>query len=61
MGNSSTKAKNKYNAKNYDRVGIMLPKGLGDIWKAEAKKRGLSLNALIQQAMTEYLEKEQGQ
>lgn len=59
MGNSSTRAKNKYNAKAYDRIGLMIPKGMGEAWKAEAKERGLSLNMLIQKAVNEYLQKEE--
>lgn len=33
MGNSSTKAKNKYNAKSYDRIGLVLPKGEKEIFQ----------------------------
>lgn len=55
--NASSRAKQKYNAKTYDRIQIMIPKGMGEVWKAEAKERGLSLNALIQKAVAEYLQK----
>ena len=54
--NASSKAKQKYNAKAYDRVQIMIPKGERETWKTEAEKRGLSLNALIQQAVKCYIE-----
>ena len=57
--NASSRAKQKYNAKTYDRIQIMIPKGMGEVWKAEAKERGLSLNALIQKAVAEYLQKEE--
>lgn len=56
MSNSATKAKNKYNSKAYDRIGLMLPKGKGDEWKAEAQKRGLSLNAFVIEAVKSYIE-----
>ena len=56
MGNSSTKAKNKYNANNYDRVGLMLPKGKAEEWKTEANRRNISLNAFVQEAVKYYLE-----
>ena len=53
--NASSKAKQKYNAKAYDRVQLMIPKGMGDIWKEEASKRGMSLNAFVQNAVSLYL------
>ena len=59
MGNSATKAKNKYNTNNYDRIGLMLPKGMGDLWKEEAKRRNTSLNALVQEAMKAYISHKQ--
>ena len=59
MGTSQTRAKNKYNSTAYDRIGLMLPKGMGEKWKEEAKRRNISLNALVQEAMKEYLAKEQ--
>lgn len=55
MGTSQTKAKNKYNSTAYDRIGLMLPKGMGDEWKAEAKRRNMSLNAFVQEAVSHYL------
>lgn len=58
MGNSSTKAKNKYNAINYDRVGLMLPKGKAEEWKALAKAEGLSLNAFIIKCVQNYTNNE---
>lgn len=41
------KASNKYNAKAYDRVSLMLNKGKKEIVTAYAKSKGLSLNAYI--------------
>ncbi len=51
-----TKYKNDFNREHYDRIGLMLPKGLKDVWKKEAKARGLSINALIIEAVKWYLE-----
>ena len=53
--NASSKAKQKYNAKTYDRIQLMIPKGMGELWKNEAKKRGISLTALIQTAVSNHL------
>lgn len=58
MGKSATKAKNKYNATNYDRVGLMLPKGIKEQWQEEAERRNMSLNAFIQFAVGKCLETE---
>lgn len=57
MSKASTTAKNKYNKANYDRIGLMLPKGMGEQWKAEAVRRNMSLNAFIQQAVSEYIQR----
>ena len=54
MGKSQTKAKNKYNAKSYDRISVTVKKGVKDEWKSEAEKQGLSLNAFIEQAVRVY-------
>lgn len=51
MGNSQTKAKNKYNAKAYDRISLSIKKGKKEKWREEAEKQGLSLNAFIEQAV----------
>lgn len=57
MGNVTYK--NQFNRDNYDQILLMIPKGNKDIWKEEAKRRNISLNALVQEAMKEYLAKEQ--
>ena len=41
------KASNKYNAKAYDRVSLMIPKGNRDIIRAYAEAQGMSLNGYI--------------
>lgn len=55
MGKSQTKAKNKYNAKAYDRISVTVKKGMKDEWKSEADKQGLSLNAFIEQAVNQMI------
>ncbi|MEY2701391.1 MAG: hypothetical protein RLY43_11 [Bacteroidota bacterium] len=49
MGNSSTRAKAKYNKENYDTHLLRLPKNEKEKLKLLAKKAGLSLNAYILQ------------
>lgn len=55
MGKSQTTAKNKYNAKSYDRISVTVKKGVKDDWKSEAEKQGLSLNAFIEQAVNQMI------
>ena len=55
MGKSQTTAKNKYNAKSYDRISVTVKKGVKDEWKSEAEKQGLSLNAFIEQAVSQMM------
>ncbi len=37
----------KYRTKAYDRIEITIPKGEKETYKAQAEKRGMSLNAYI--------------
>lgn len=55
MGKSQTRVKNKYNEKTYDRIPLVVKKGIKDIWKAEAEQQGLSLNAFIYEAVDQYI------
>ena len=47
MGKAATRAKNKYNGANYDRVALSVPKGDKERYKAAAEARGMSLNQFI--------------
>ena len=51
MSRTSAKAKNAYNARNYDRINLSIPKGLKEEWQASAQRAGLSLNAYILEAV----------
>ena len=57
MSKSDTRAKNKYNAKNYDRLAISVRKGQRDKIKAYAEKNGESLNAYINRLIAEDMQK----
>ena len=56
---ASTIAKNKYNAKAYDRINLVVRKGQKEQIQEYAKEKGMSLNAyinaLIQADMGEHL------
>lgn len=58
MGNAATRAKNKYNAENYERIALSVPKGSKDKIKAHAESKGESMNSFINRAITETMERE---
>ena len=49
------KKQNEFNRQNYDHFNLMLPKGQKAILQEEARRRNMSLNALIQEAIKAYL------
>ena len=59
MGKASTKAQNKYIAKTYDRVNLTMPKGKKDAVQAHATQHGESVNAFINRAIDEAIERDQ--
>ena len=58
MGKASTKAQNKYIAKAYDRINLTLPKGKKDEIKAHAESKGESVNAFINRAIDNQMERD---
>ena len=58
MGKPATRAKNKYNAENYERVALNVPKGEKELIKAHADTMGESLNAFINRAIQETMERD---
>ncbi|HBL41235.1 MAG TPA: hypothetical protein DDY98_06565 [Ruminococcaceae bacterium] len=59
-GKASTRAKNKYNAANYDRIALSVKKGQRDIIKAHADAMGESLNSFVTRAIDETMERDHG-
>lgn len=49
--NPATKAKNKYNARVYDQLRVLVPKGKKDIIKQAAAKVGESINSFVNKAI----------
>ena len=52
------RAVNKYMKTNYDRINLTMPKGRKDEIKAHASARGESVNAFINRAIEETMERE---
>jgi uncharacterized protein (DUF1778 family) len=57
MPTARTRANRKYNEKAYDRIGITVPKGDKDKIKAAAERVGESVNAFINAAIQERMQK----
>ena len=58
MGKTSSEVKNRYNAKAYDRINFVVPKGQKDIIRQHAEERGESVNAFILRAVEQTMKKE---
>ncbi|MCF2595446.1 antitoxin [Pseudoflavonifractor phocaeensis] len=50
-GTAATRAKNKYNAANYDRLSPFVKKGKKERYRAAATAAGYSLNEFMEKAM----------
>ncbi len=55
-GKASTRAKNKYNAENYERISLVVPKGKKEAIKSHAESQGESLNGFISRAIDETMQ-----
>lgn len=55
---TSAAVKNKWNKENYDRIEIIVSKGKKEIIKAHAESKGESVNAFINRAIDETMERE---
>ena len=59
MGKTSTASKNKYNAKAYDQVRVIVKKGKKAEIKAYAENLGMSINAYINKLIDDDMNKGQ--
>lgn len=55
MGRATAKAKNRWNAKNYDRVTVMLKKGEKERVREFAAAQGESMNGFIGRLIAEAM------
>ena len=58
MAERKAKWQNDYIARTYDRVNLTIPKGQKETIKAHAQAQGESLNAFINRAITETMERD---
>ena len=54
-GKASTRAKNKYNASNYDSIRVVVPKGKKAVIEAKAKEAGVSINSVVNEALRAFV------
>ena len=52
------KAVNKYMKSNYDRVNLVMPKGKKDVIQVHAAQQGESVNAYINRAIDEAMQRD---
>lgn len=60
MAKPQTVASNKYNAKAYDNLRIVVKKGQKDVIQAHAAARGESINGFVNRAISEQMKRDQG-
>lgn len=58
MGKTSSKVKDRYNAKAYDEIKLRVKKGKKDIIKAHAEEQGESVNQFIGRAIDETMKRD---
>ena len=58
VSKAQQRAVNKYMAANYDRINLTVPKGQKNTIKAHAQAQGESLNAFINRAITQTMERD---
>lgn len=61
MGTAATRAKNKWQKENIDRVNLTMPKGRKEAVQAHAESCGESVNGFINRAITEAMDRDNGE
>ena len=61
MAERKAKWQNDYIARTYDRVNLTMPKGKKEVVQARAEAQGESVNAYINKAIDQRMEREAGE
>lgn len=61
MAERKAKWQNDYIARTYDRVNLTMPKGRREVIQAKADAQGESVNAYINKAIEQRMEREAGE
>ncbi len=59
MGKTSAAVKNRYAAKAYDRIQLVVKKGKKDEIKAFAERRGYTVNGFVNEAIDEKMQRDE--
>lgn len=59
MGKTSAAVKNRYAAKAYDRINLIVKKGQKQVIQQHAEKTGESVNGFINRAIEEAMQRDQ--
>ena len=60
-GKASAASKNAWNARNYDRINLIVKKGQKQVIQQHAEKNGESVNGFINRAIEEAMQRDQQQ
>ena len=60
-GKASSASKNAWNARNYDRINLTVPKGKKDEITDHAESRGESVNGFINRAIETVIQQDKGE
>ena len=58
MGKTSAAVKNRYAAKTYDRINLIVKKGQKQVIQAHAEQNGESVNGFINRAIEETMQRD---
>ena len=58
-GKASAASKNAWNARNYDRINLIVKKGQKQVIQQHAEKNGESVNGFINRAIEEAMQRDQ--
>lgn len=61
ISKAQQKAVNKYVKDNYDRINVNMPKGKKEVIQAEAARHSMSVNAYINAAIDEKMDRDNTQ
>lgn len=61
ISKAAQRAVNKYMKENYDRINLTMPKGKKEKIQAQADREGMSVNAYINTAIDEKMQRDDAQ
>ncbi len=56
MSKTSSTVKNRYNAKTYDTISLVVPKGTKAVFREKCESNGETMNGVLNKLIKKYLE-----